>query len=211
MTEEGEFLPLDNVDINVGFDTGTDRIFLVSPVTIVHEINDESPFFEIDRKTLEKDNDLELVVILEGMVEATAMTTQCRSSYVASEILWGHRFEPVLFERKECYQVRKGQMGITVSKQTKFCTKLTFSVTPPPQVDYSFFHRTYEVPDTPSCSAKELAGQKSHHSSRSSFCYENEVALQLVTPDNEPDQTQNPDCASPPTRRQSLIEHLHYN
>lgn len=111
MTEEGEFLPLDNVDINVGFDTGTDRIFLVSPVTIVHEINDESPFFEIDRKTLEKDNDLELVVILEGMVEATAMTTQCRSSYVASEILWGHRFEPVLFERKECYQVRKAQIG----------------------------------------------------------------------------------------------------
>lgn len=107
MTEEGEFLPLDNVDINVGFDTGTDRIFLVSPVTIVHEINDESPLFEIDRKTLEKDADLELVVILEGMVEATAMTTQCRSSYVASEILWGRRFEPVLFERKECYQVGK--------------------------------------------------------------------------------------------------------
>lgn len=111
MTEEGEFLPLDNVDINVGFDTGTDRIFLVSPVTIVHEINDESPFFEMDQKTLEKDADLELVVILEGMVEATAMTTQCRSSYVASEILWGHRFESVLFERKEGYQVRKDQIG----------------------------------------------------------------------------------------------------
>lgn len=117
MTEEGEFLPLDNVDINVGFDTGTDRIFLVSPVTIVHEINDESPLFEIDRKTLEKDADLELVVILEGMVEATAMTTQCRSSYVASEILWGHRFEPVLFERKECYQVRRSTQ--TCSIQTK--------------------------------------------------------------------------------------------
>lgn len=210
MTEEGEFLPLDNVDINVGFDTGTDRIFLVSPVTIVHEINDESPFFEIDRKTLEKDADLELVVILEGMVEATAMTTQCRSSYVASEILWGHRFEPVLFERKECYQVRKAQIG-TYSNQTKCCTELTFSGMFFPQVDYSFFHRTYEVPDTPSCSAKELAEQKSEQSSRSSFCYENEVALQLVTPDDEPDQTQNPDCASPPTRRQSLMEHLHYN
>lgn len=107
VTEEGEFLPLDNMDINVGFDNGTDRIFLVSPVTIVHEIDDESPFFEIDRKTLENDSELEVVVILEGMVEATAMTTQCRSSYLASEITWGHRFEPVLFERKDCYQVRK--------------------------------------------------------------------------------------------------------
>lgn len=106
VTPEGEYLPLDNVDINVGFDTGTDRIFLVSPVTIVHEINEESPFFEMDQKTLENDSDLEVVVILEGMVEATAMTTQCRSSYLATEILWGHRFEPVLFERKDGYQVK---------------------------------------------------------------------------------------------------------
>ncbi|XP_038567234.1 ATP-sensitive inward rectifier potassium channel 14 [Micropterus salmoides] len=180
VTAEGEFLPLDNVDINVGFDNGTDRIFLVSPVTIVHEINDESPFFEIDRKALENDSELEVVVILEGMVEATAMTTQCRSSYLASEILWGHRFEPVLFERKDCYQV-----------------------------DYSFFHRTYEIPTTPSCSAKELAEQKFLQSSHSSFCYENEVALQLVSPDDEPEQ--DPECPSPPTRRPSLAEHLHYN
>uniref|UniRef100_A0A3P8SDM8 ATP-sensitive inward rectifier potassium channel 14 n=1 Tax=Amphiprion percula TaxID=161767 RepID=A0A3P8SDM8_AMPPE len=180
VTPEGEFLPLDNADINVGFDTGTDRIFLVSPVTIVHEINDESPFFEMDRRTLESDSELEVVVILEGMVEATAMTTQCRSSYLASEILWGHRFEPVLFERKDCYQV-----------------------------DYSFFHRTYEIPNTPSCSAKELAEEKYIHSSRSSFCYENEVALQLVSPEDEPDP--EPGRRSPPTRRTSLAEHLHYN
>ncbi|XP_053183895.1 ATP-sensitive inward rectifier potassium channel 14 [Scomber japonicus] len=180
VTPEGEFLPLDNEDINVGFDTGTDRIFLVSPVTVVHEINDESPFFEMDQKTLENDSELEVVVILEGMVEATAMTTQCRSSYLASEILWGHRFEPVLFERKDGYQV-----------------------------DYSFFHRTYEIPNTPSCSAKELAEQKYIQSSRSSFCYENEVALQLVSPDDDPEQ--DPECPSPPTRRQSLSEHLHYN
>lgn len=178
VTPEGEFLPLDNMDINVGFDTGTDRIFLVSPVTIVHEINEESPFFEMDRKTLEKDSELEVVVILEGMVEATAMTTQCRSSYLASEILWGHRFEPVLFERRDCYQV-----------------------------DYSFFNRTYEIENTPACSAKDLAEQKYIQSSRSSFCYENEVALQLVSPESE----QDPECPSPPTRRQSLSEHLHYN
>ncbi|KAJ0066025.1 hypothetical protein NL108_001252 [Boleophthalmus pectinirostris] len=171
VTTEGEFLPLDNVDINVGFDTGTDRIFLVSPVTIVHEINDESPFYEMDQNALEKDSQLEVVVILEGMVEATAMTTQCRSSYLSSEILWGHRFEPVLFKRKDGYQV-----------------------------DYSFFNRTYRVPSTPSCSAKELNEQTCIHSSRSSFCYENEVALQLAS--SELDQK--------PTQRPSS-EHLHYN
>ncbi|XP_061572928.1 ATP-sensitive inward rectifier potassium channel 14 [Cololabis saira] len=179
VTPEGEYLPLDNDDINVGFDNGTDRIFLVSPVTIVHEINEESPFFEMDQKTLENDSELEVVVILEGMVEATAMTTQCRSSYVASEILWGQRFEPVLFERKDCYQV-----------------------------DYSYFHRTYEVPNTPSCSAKEL-DEKDTESSHSSFCYENEVALEFVSPEDEPDQ--HPKCSSPPSRKPSSAEHLHYN
>ncbi|XP_077382236.1 ATP-sensitive inward rectifier potassium channel 14 [Festucalex cinctus] len=174
VTPEGEFLPLDNLDINVGFDTGTDRIFLVSPVTIVHEINDESPFFEMDRKSLESDTELEVVVILEGMVEATAMTTQCRSSYLASEIQWGFRFEPVLFVKKDCYEV-----------------------------DYSFFHRTYEIPNTPLCSAKELAELKYIKSSRSSFCYENEVALQLISPDPDPE------CPAASNRR--LSGHLHYN
>lgn len=78
-----------------------------------------------------------------------------------------------------------------------------------PQVDYSLFHRTYEIADTPSCSAKELVEQKYIQSSRSSFCYENEVALQLVSADDDADQ--DPECPSPPTRRQSLAKHLHYN
>ncbi|XP_037836504.1 ATP-sensitive inward rectifier potassium channel 14 [Kryptolebias marmoratus] len=175
VTPEGEYLPLDNADINVGFDTGTDRIFLVSPVTIVHEINEESPFFEMDKKTLGKDRELEVVVILEGMVEATAMTTQCRSSYLASEILWGHRFEPVLFERKTGYQV-----------------------------DYSFFHRTYEIPNTPACSAKDLAEQKYFGGSCLSFCYENEVAMQLASPGDEPDRESE-------SQRPTRAEHPHFN
>ncbi|XDV13373.1 hypothetical protein PO909_001790 [Leuciscus waleckii] len=117
ITEEGEYIPLDQIDINVGYDQGLDRIFLVAPLTILHEIS-------------------EIVVILEGMVEATAMTAQVRSSYLASEILWGHRFE----------------------------------------VDYSHFHKTYEVPSTPRCSAKDMEENKSLESG-ANFCYENELAF----------------------------------
>ncbi|KAB5586857.1 hypothetical protein PHYPO_G00006290 [Pangasianodon hypophthalmus] len=186
VTPEGEFLPLDHKDINVGFDKGTDRIFLVSPVTIVHEIDEESPFFEMDRKMLESDEKLEVVVILEGMVEATAMTTQCRSSYIASEILWGHHFEPVLFAKKSGYQV-----------------------------DYSYFNRTYEVPDTPSCSAKDLAEKKYILGSHSSFCYENEVALQLSSSALPSPNSSSPSPSSPPTpflftpRGGTCTEHPH--
>ncbi|XP_053325318.1 inward rectifier potassium channel 4 [Spea bombifrons] len=148
VTQEGEYLPVDQKDLNVGYDSGLDRIFLVSPIIIVHEIDEESPFYSMGKEQLEGE-DFEIVVILEGMVEATAMTTQARSSYLASEIRWGHRFEPVVFEEKNHYKV-----------------------------DYSHFHKTYQVPGTPLCSAREL------HESRitalpspSAFCYENELAL----------------------------------
>ncbi|KAF6722977.1 ATP-sensitive inward rectifier potassium channel 12 [Oryzias melastigma] len=165
VTEEGEFIPLEQMDLNVGYDEGTDRLFLVSPLVVIHEIDKDSPLYTLSRADLEAD-DFEIVVILEGMVEATAMTTQFRSSYLAREIFWGHRFEPVIFEDRDCYKV-----------------------------DYSRFHKTYEVPSTPHLSAKELDEAASRASSAASpaspfrskqdliqrtlsaFCYENEVAL----------------------------------
>ncbi|KAG8543653.1 hypothetical protein GDO81_024090 [Engystomops pustulosus] len=55
------------------------------------------------------------------------MTCQARSSYVEQEVLWGHRFMPVLTLEEGFYEV-----------------------------DYDTFHNTYETP-TPTCSAKELA------------------------------------------------------
>ncbi|KAL4695071.1 hypothetical protein H8959_000166 [Pygathrix nigripes] len=69
-TSEGEFIPLNQTDINVGYYTGDDRLFLVSPLIISHEINQQSPFWEISKAQLPKE-ELEIVVILEGMVEAT--------------------------------------------------------------------------------------------------------------------------------------------
>uniref|UniRef100_A0A087Y3I9 Potassium inwardly rectifying channel subfamily J member 4 n=1 Tax=Poecilia formosa TaxID=48698 RepID=A0A087Y3I9_POEFO len=147
VTAEGEYLPLEQTDIDVGYDDGLDRLFLVSPLVVVHEINKNSPLFNLSRSDLQKE-DFEIVVILEGMVEATAMTTQARSSYLAREILWGHRFEPVVFEKGDRYHV-----------------------------DYSRFHKTYEVPSTPQCSARELSQKKGGSHSPSAFCYENEVAL----------------------------------
>ncbi|XP_053501900.1 G protein-activated inward rectifier potassium channel 2 [Ictalurus furcatus] len=124
-TKEGEFIPLNQTDMNVGYDTGDDRLFLVSPLIICHEINQHSPFWEISKASLTNE-ELEIVVILEGMVEATGMTCQARSSYVASEIKWGYRFMPVLTLEDGFYEV-----------------------------DYNSFHEIYET-NTPSCSAREL-------------------------------------------------------
>ncbi|XP_076838216.1 inward rectifier potassium channel 2 [Brachyhypopomus gauderio] len=146
-TAEGEYLPLELTDIDIGLDSGIDRILLVFPITVIHEIDEDSPFYGMSKQELES-SEFEIVVILEGMVEATSMTTQCRSSYIASEILWGHRFEPLLSEVKSHYIV-----------------------------DYSKFNNTYVVPNTPHCSAKELEEEKNSMSGSNSVSYENEVAL----------------------------------
>ncbi|XP_072417699.1 G protein-activated inward rectifier potassium channel 1-like isoform X3 [Chiloscyllium punctatum] len=69
-TPEGEFLPLDQCELDVGFGTGADQLFLVSPLTICHEINPKSPFFDLSQRSLRSDQ-FEIVVILEGIVETT--------------------------------------------------------------------------------------------------------------------------------------------
>ena len=75
-------------------------IFFIWPMTIVHKITPESPLYNISASDLLKEK-FEIVVILEGTIESTSMTTQARSSYLPSEILWGHRFEPLMLYRKD--------------------------------------------------------------------------------------------------------------
>ncbi|XP_028990638.1 G protein-activated inward rectifier potassium channel 1-like [Betta splendens] len=123
-TPEGEFLPLDQCELDVGFGTGADQLFLVSPLTICHEINPSSPFFDLSQRSLASEQ-FEIVVILEGIVETTGMTCQARTSYTEDEVLWGHRFLPVMSLEEGFFRV-----------------------------DYSQFHNTFEVP-TPPHSVKE--------------------------------------------------------
>lgn len=69
-TKEGEFIPLNQTDINISFKPGDKRLFLVSPLIISHEINKRSPFWEWSIAKIESE-EFEIVVILERMVEAT--------------------------------------------------------------------------------------------------------------------------------------------
>jgi len=63
-----------------------------------------------------------------GTIESTGQTTQARSSYLPNEVLWGHRFQPMVVYNKE----RQGY-----------------------EVDYSRFNNT-DLVDTPLCSARDL-------------------------------------------------------
>jgi len=74
-------------------------------------------------------------LISTGVIESTGMTTQARSSYLPSEILWGHRFQSIITFRKETGEY---------------------------EVNYSLFNNTYEV-DTPLCSAADLDRIRAMH------------------------------------------------
>uniref|UniRef100_A0A672YFF9 Potassium inwardly rectifying channel subfamily J member 2a n=1 Tax=Sphaeramia orbicularis TaxID=375764 RepID=A0A672YFF9_9TELE len=128
-TAEGEYIPLDQMDIDVGFDSGVDPLLRYE-------------------QTGPGNSEFEIVVILEGMVEATAMTTQCRSSTLRRDPV-GPPVRAVLFGRR-------------------ITTRWTIPTST----------RRMRVPSMPLCSARDLAEKKYILSNSNSFCYENEMVLE---------------------------------
>ncbi|KAK2522028.1 Kcnj6 [Columba livia] len=181
-TKEGEFIPLNQTDINVGYYTGDDRLFLVSPLIISHEINQQSPFWEISKAQLPKE-ELEIVVILEGMVEATGNISYTLYKYAIEigtgpHLLMGRAmvlsnaaaqaapsspFYPKLDFPMALQPIIK---GMTCQARSSYITSEIlwgYRFTPVLtledgfyEVDYNSFHETYET-NTPVYSAKELA------------------------------------------------------
>ncbi|CAG5050234.1 unnamed protein product [Parnassius apollo] len=126
-TKEGELLSHYQTELELNADGCDSNLFFIWPITMVHRINAESPFYGVSAADVLQER-FEIVVILEGTIESTGQTTQARSSYTTSEIMWGHRFVPLVTYNRE----RQGY-----------------------EVDYSKFDETTQV-DTPLCSAKEL-------------------------------------------------------
>ena len=70
ITREGEVIPFFQYELNVGYDTGDDRIFFIWPMTIVHKIDETSPLFDLTAHDLLREK-FEIVVMLEGVIEST--------------------------------------------------------------------------------------------------------------------------------------------
>ncbi|KAJ7305044.1 hypothetical protein JRQ81_010834 [Phrynocephalus forsythii] len=121
ITPEGETIILDQVNIDFKVDAGNENLFFISPLTIYHIIDRHSPFFHMTADTLSQ-QDFELVVFLDGTVESTSATCQVRTSYIAEEVLWGHRFAPIVSKTKEGkYRVDFHNFSKTVEVETAHC------------------------------------------------------------------------------------------
>jgi len=123
-TPEGEEITISQEEMEVGGDGEKEnKLLLFWPTTIIHRINSSSPLYKLSAADVTPDNPrFEIIVVLEGIVEATGLTTQARSSYMPSEIKWGHRFKNV------------------TSSKSKSGNRV---------IDYSLFHETVHVPTSP--------------------------------------------------------------
>lgn len=94
-TKEGEILRQRQTELELFADDCKTNKLLIWPMIIVHKIEENSPLYDLSVNNLHNDS-FEIIVSLEGTIESTGQSTQARSSYLSSEILWGHRFEQIL-------------------------------------------------------------------------------------------------------------------
>uniref|UniRef100_A0A1B0DD19 Inward rectifier potassium channel C-terminal domain-containing protein n=1 Tax=Phlebotomus papatasi TaxID=29031 RepID=A0A1B0DD19_PHLPP len=127
-TAEGEKLEHFQEELKVQIDEcNPSDVFLVWPAIVFHRIDCTSPLYNLSPTSLMQDN-FEIIILFEATIESTGLSTQTRTSFLNREILWGHRFDSILFYNRDyqCYDV-----------------------------DYSRFNETFEV-ETPLCSAKDI-------------------------------------------------------
>jgi hypothetical protein len=127
-TRDNDEMPIELLDMDVGYGSGRDRLFVNWPTTIEHKIDAASPLYETGPEQLSH-AEFEIVVVLEGTIESTGMVTQAKTSFTPDEILWAHRFAPI----------------VHVDEQHRYV------------VDFAQFHRTVDDPVTPRLSAQQLA------------------------------------------------------
>lgn len=128
-TDEGETIPLCQSSFTIETETNFDDsfVFLVWPITFVHRIVPGSPLYALSAEKLRL-TDFEIVVILEGVVESTGYCIQIRTSYLPSEVLWGHRQAPLV-----TYEKCNGRY----------------------EIDFKQFDNVIPITSMPDCSAKE--------------------------------------------------------
>ena len=66
------------------------------PVEVVHPVDSSSPLWRISEDQLQNDN-FEVIVTIDGTQESTGSSTRFVTSYLASEIRWGHQLTGLTF------------------------------------------------------------------------------------------------------------------
>ncbi|CAI9593329.1 unnamed protein product, partial [Staurois parvus] len=98
-----------------------EQIILVTPVTVVHVIDQDSPLYALDRKALAADR-FEILVTFIYTGDSTGTSHQSRTSYLPVEILWGFRFNNILQTKKKYYKVDCERFEDVTEYYAPFCS-----------------------------------------------------------------------------------------
>lgn len=101
---------LQQYELEVGYESGHDRVFLLLPIEVNHVILPSSPFYDWSYEMFSEE-DYEMVVVLEGIVEATGMTSQIVWSYLPSEVCFNQHFSPMVHRFKGHWEVDFSQLN----------------------------------------------------------------------------------------------------
>ncbi|KAK3085017.1 hypothetical protein FSP39_022929 [Pinctada imbricata] len=94
VTSEGVTYPLYLHDLHFQANGMGDTLMLMWPLILNHKVDKDSPLWDIKPADLSPEK-YEVIVCIEGTIESTGEFCQARTSYVPSEILWGHRFDRI--------------------------------------------------------------------------------------------------------------------
>lgn len=96
---------------------------LMWPLDVVHEIDKDSPMWNISARDLLTEK-FELIVMLEGDSLSTGHYCQSQTSYLSCEVNWGYRFIPCVefCDKKQQYRSISKQFNMTFPYDTPLCS-----------------------------------------------------------------------------------------
>lgn len=102
---------------------GCESMFFLWPVSIIHVIDKSSPLYHISAADL-CCGEIEILAVFEGLIESTGQPMQAKTSYIAKDILWGHRFAPIVSNdaNEQHYGVDFSKLSDTVAVDTPLCS-----------------------------------------------------------------------------------------
>lgn len=102
---------------------GCESTFFLWPVSVIHVIDSSSPLYKISAADL-MCGLLEILVVFEGTIETTGQPVQVRSSFTENDVLWGHRFVPMIeFDHSvNMYNVDFSKLSVTTQIDTPLCS-----------------------------------------------------------------------------------------
>ncbi|XP_059620971.1 G protein-activated inward rectifier potassium channel 3-like [Phlebotomus argentipes] len=150
VTPEGERIKQYHTELELKMDDCDSNLFLIWPVIVTHKINADSPLFNLSPFDIMQDQ-FEILVFLEGTIESTGQSTQARTSYLNTEILWGYRFQEIVnfSQESRVFEVDYSKFNEIIPVDTPFPSPMSAPMEEFYQSPSEIYQTISGIPETP--------------------------------------------------------------